>query len=367
MKAPYFALLLIAPPLAALAQSAAPSVAASGSAVDIYGTIDAGIESEHGCKGPCPTTKLDSGIEDGSRLGIRGREDLGNQVSAVFTLEAGILNDTGASDQNGLLFGRQAFVGLDSARYGALTMGRQYNLNYSMLVDMADPFKGGLAGAASNLVGYTQKRYDNSIKYVTPALAGVTAAAIYSFGESPNSIATNRAFGAMIGYANGPFNISIAHQRKDDPVVPAGTVQLDQAASNTLVAANFNFGAGTAYAAFGRDRGAGSSPWDASNPYGAVALATPSTDSRDALIGVSVPRGAFTFMASYIRKDDRSMLDQDADQIAVGMTYAFSKRTDVYTSFAKIHNKNGAFYTVGNATSAGNGDRAINIGLRHSF
>ena len=36
-------------------------------------------------------------------------------MPAIFTLEAGMLMDTGASDQGGLLFGRQAFVGLKTA------------------------------------------------------------------------------------------------------------------------------------------------------------------------------------------------------------------------------------------------------------
>ena len=72
-------------------------------------------------------------------------------------------------------------------------------------------------------------------------------------------------------------------------------------------------------------------------------------------------------MASYIHKDDRSILNQDADQLAVGMTYALSRRTDFYAAVAKIRNKNGAAYTVGNATSAGHGDRAVNVGIRLSF
>src|SRR5471032_280150 len=288
--------------------------------------------------------------------------------SSNSTLEEGIQNDTGKADQNGRLFGRQAFVGLDSAHLGALTLGRQYNLQYQVLVDVADPFKGGLAGTATNLMGYSVMRYDNSIKYVTPSSHGWSAAALYSFGESPNSSATNRAYGASLGYADGPVNVSVAHQRKDNPGdFSSGDNVVDQSASNTLVAANFKVGVATAYAAFGRDKGVGSPPWDASNPYGALVLATPSNDSRDMLAGLSLPVGATTFMASYIHKDDRSILNQDADQLAVGMTYALSRRTDFYAAVAKIHNKNGAGYTVGNATSAGHGDRAINAGIRLSF
>ena len=355
----FLPLLLV--PLTAMAQTSAPSP------VTVYGTLDAGIVAEGGCAGNCPHTRLSGGVESGSRLGIKGREDLGGNTSAVFTVEAGILNDTGQSDQNGRLFGRQAFIGLVGP-LGALTLGRQYNLVYDTLTDVADPFHGGMAGSAANLVGYTVKRYDNSVKYVSPRLHGLTASAIYSFNESPSNSATNRAYGLTIGYANGPANLSVSYQRKDNPVDAVGTMPIaDLSARNVLVAANFNFGPFIGYAAYGHSKGEGSSPWDMSNPYGAVTTSTPSTNSRDVLFGLAVPRGPVTWLASYIHKDDRTLLNQDAHQIAVGVSYAFSRRTDIYGSFAKIQNRNGAGYTVGNATEAGHGDRALTIGLRHSF
>jgi predicted porin len=350
---------LLSGPLAAMAQG--------GTATTVYGTLDAGVVAERGCKVNCASTRVSSGIESGSRLGFSGREDLGGNTSAVYTVEAGILTDTGASDQNGKLFGRQVFVGLDGP-LGALTLGRQYNLVYDTLTDVADPFHGGMAGSAANLVGYTVKRYDNTIKYMSPRRSGFAAGAIYSFGESPYNSRVNRAYGLTIGYANGPANVSVSYQRKDNPIEAVGTMPAaDLSARNALVAANFNFGRFIGYAAYGHNKGEGSSPWDMSNPYGALAMTTPSTNSRDVLFGVAVPMGATTFLASYIHKDDRTLLNRDAHQIGVGVTYAFSKRTDIYASFAKIQNRNGASYTVGNATDAGHGDHAVMLGLRHSF
>lgn len=335
-------------------------------AVDIYGVLDAGVVGQRGCT-DCAATGLSAGVASGSRLGIRGREPLGDQVTAVFTLEAGVRNDTGESDQGGKLFGRQAYIGLNS-RLGALTLGRQYNPQYLSLTDVADPFKGGMAGSAGNLMGYSAKRYDNTIKYVTPRRRGISASAIYSFGESPYSSATNRAYGATLGYAKGRVNVSIAHQRKNTIVVGNDTVQaLDTSARNTLVAANVNLGGATVFAGYGVNKGQGSSPWDPANPYGTLTLARTSADSHDVLFGVAVPVGGATFLASYIRKDDRDAANRDARQAAVGVTYALSRRTDLYAAYAKIHNSNGAGYTVGNATDAGRGNAAFNLGLRHSF
>ncbi|QJD92292.1 porin [Duganella dendranthematis] len=355
MKPAFLTLALIAP-LSALAQT------------EVYGVVDAGVVADGGCRSDCAHTRVDSGVSSGSRLGVRGREELGSGTAAVYTVEAGFLNDTGVSDQNGRLFGRQAFVGLDGP-LGLVTLGRQYNLVYTTLTDVADPFHGGMAGSAANLVGYTTKRYDNTIKYTSPrSRSGLIGSVIYSFGESPFNSKVNRAYGATIGYEKGRVNLSLTHQRKDNLLDATGTTPaVDQSASNSLVAANVDFGRFVGYAAYGHSKGDGSSQWDETNPYGAVAQRDPSTNSRDVLLGVAVPMGATTLLASVIHKDDRGLANRDANQIAIGASYALSKRTNIYTSVAKIQNRNGAGYTVGNASNRGSGDRAVNIGLKHAF
>lgn len=369
MQTSYFALAVIGMGpwlLFAPAQAADGAGNAASSNVAVYGVLDAGIVAERGCAANCAGTKVSGGVASGSRLGLRGREALGNDVSAVFTLEAGIQNDTGQSEE-GRLFGRQAYVGLDS-RLGALTLGRQYNPHYLALTDVADPFKGGMAGSAGNLAGYSVKRYDNTIKYETPALRGVSASAIYSFGESPYSNANNRAYGATLGYSAGAVNVSVSHQRKNSLILAAGTLPaIDMSARNTLIAANLDLKVATAFAAVGVNKGYGSSPWDPNNAYSALALSMSSSDSRDTLLGVSVPVGGFKLLASWVRKDDRDLANRDASQVAVGLTYSLSRRSDFYASYAKIHNRNGARYTVGNASDAGRGDAAFNMGFRHGF
>ena len=370
MKTSYLALVVMGScvtamgPLALCAQ--AETNVPAGSGATVYGVLDAGVVTERGCAANCASTKVSAGVASGSRLGVQGREALGNDVAAVYTLEAGVQNDTGQSEE-GRLFGRQAYVGLDS-RLGALTLGRQYNLQYQALSEVADPFKGGMAGSAGNLAGYGVKRYDNTVKYVSPALRGVSAAAIYSFGESPYSRAQNRAYGATLGYSAGAVNVSVSHQRKNNLIEAEGTVPaIDMSARNTLIAANLDLGLATAFAAVGVNKGYGSSPWDPNNAYSSLALSMSSSDSRDTLLGVSVPVGAVKLLASWVRKDDRDLANRDASQVAVGLTYALSRRSDFYASYAKIHNKNGARYTVGNASDGGRGDAAFNLGFRHGF
>jgi predicted porin len=148
-------------------------------------------------------------------------------------------------------------------------------------------------------------------------------------------------------------------------VMPVGN---SYEARNSIIAANLNLGGAIAYAAFGVNRGNGNiTLWNPDNPYSASVSTTPSTDSRDVLVGLAIPHGATTFLASYIRKNDRDPANRDADQIAIGASYAASKRTDFYVAISRINNKNGAGYAVGNASEAGSGNKAINIGMRHAF
>ena len=338
------------------------------SSVQVYGLLDAGIVNENGCPGGC-TVRIDSGIASESRIGIRGTEYIGDGLSAIFALEAGILVDTGESNPSGVLFGRQAYVGLQG-KAGTLTVGRQQNLEYTALVDVGDPFKGGMAGAATNLIGSSNHRTNNSIHYYSGEVHGVSAAASYGAGEVPGDSSENRAWGISVGFANGPLTIRAAHQNRNvAKVAPATPMGNNLDAKNSILAANVRVGIATAYAAYSVNRGWGSSPlFNPDNPYGASMASTPSTDSRDILVGLAVPvGGATTLLASYIRKNDRDLANQDADQVAFGATYSVSRRTDFYAAYSHITNRNGAGYTVGNASSPGHGTSAINVGMRHAF
>jgi predicted porin len=337
------------------------------SSVHVYGLLDAGAVSERGCPGGCPV-RIDSGIASQSRIGIYGTELLNDSLSAIFTLEAGLLLDTGRSDQGGLLFGRQALVGL-KGKGGTVTVGRQMNLEYLALADVGDPFKGGMAGSATNLIGTTGRRVDNSIQYYTGEVHGVSAAASYGFGEVVGDPTGNRAWGVSVGFRNGQLTVRAAHQNRNVArVAPATPMGNTMDAKNSILAANVQVGIATAYAAYSVSRGWGSSPlFNPDNPYGAAIASTPSTKSRDVLVGLAVPFGNTTVLASYIRKDDRDLANRDADQVALGATYAVSRRTDFYAAYSHITNRNGAGYTVGNASSAGRGTSAVNVGMRHAF
>ena len=343
------------------------SAAFAQSNVTIYGIVDAGLVSERG--GIAGTAqKLTSGVASASRLGFKGTEDLGGGLSAIFNLEAGFRADTGALDNtNNQLFNRQSFVGLSSKEAGTLTLGRQYTPYYETLRDVADPFALGLAGTARNLfpVQGDQTRTSNSVVYQTPSFQGFKGEVSYTLGEQAGNVTTGREYGLFVEYANGPLNARVAYNARNNDTA---TVTTNTMGRNTLVAANYDFGVAKAYFAYGRDKGMNSAALGNNVAFTVVPVAA-SQDSTDLLVGATVPvtGTAGTVMASFIRKNDKEAFNRDADQWAIGYTYALSKRTSTYVAYAKIKNKNGASYTVGNNSEAGTGDKAFNLGLKHSF
>lgn len=338
---------------------------AQSSSVVIYGIADGGVVREMGGKNG-NETNISSGIGAASRLGFRGTESLGNGVSALFVLEAGMRLDTGAIDAAGTLFNRQAFVGLKSAA-GTLTIGRQNTPFYNALSQVADPFGAGYAGASKNLIPTSGTRTSNSVIYASPVVNGLSGEVSYSLAELGNSSSAGRQIGAALSYGAGKLNARLAHHHRNNDLVNGGLVQDRGIGRNTLLAANYDFGAFKGFLAYGVNEGLNSSPLpNSTNPFGGVAP-TASTDSSNALFGVTVPFGANVLMASFIRKNDETAFNQDADQWALGLSHSLTKRTSLYTSYAKIKNKNGAGYTVGNNSDVGSGDAAFNAGIRHSF
>lgn len=350
--------------MSAVALSGLAERAAAQSSVTIYGLIDAGIVRESGAV-TGPLTKQTSGISNGSRLGFKGSEDLGAGWSALFLLENGFQGDTGALGQGGLLFGRQSYLGLKSTDVGTVTVGRQFTPHYNTLI-MLDPFQVGLSGAAINIIPFTgnsSSRMDNSLLYVSPGFAGITGELAYAFGEVAGSSSVQSQWGAALAYANGPINARLGfHYRNNDTPTTKTS-----GARDTLLAIVYDFGVLKAHLGYGIDQGVNSSLIrNTANAYGNGAPIA-STDSRDLLAGITMPFGVHTFLASYIRKDDKTVRNQDASQWAVGYRYALSKRTDIYSSYAKINNRNGAGYTVGSAIEPGSGNVGFALGVRHMF
>ncbi len=191
---------------------------------------------------------FNGGIQD-SRWGIRGKEDMGDGLSAIFTLESGIdlpsgqLNNadgisglgtnsgsssSGAnSSLSGQLFNRQAWAGVASKEYGAITVGRQYEPMYDILttydpVQYAQLFSPlGFSGSLGGGIGVSEElRMDNSVKYAHK-LGDFNFAGMYQFGGIAGHNGAGSAWNLRLGYESGPVGIQAAYQRLTDALSAA--------------------------------------------------------------------------------------------------------------------------------------------------
>jgi predicted porin len=228
------------------------------------------------------------------------------------------------------------------------------------VIDASTLLEAGSADSATRVFGYPGKRM---------GLESVGDGRPFNLNGLDRDALNNRAWGISVGLQAGPVNFRIAHQNRNvakvAPAMPLGN-RMD--AKNSTVGASIELGAVKAYTAYSANRGWGSSPlWNPDNPYGAAMASIPSTDSRDVLVGLALPLGRTTLLASVIRKNDRDLANRDADQFAFGGTYAISRHTDVYSAYSLIRPRSGPGYMVGTPVAPMSGSSAINLGMRHSF
>ncbi|NKJ49296.1 hypothetical protein CIC12_21695 [Burkholderia sp. SG-MS1] len=167
--------------------SFACTAAMAQTSVTLYGIVDAGVQwTNHNLTstgGGASTFAAQSGGAQTSRWGLRINEDLGGGLAAVARLENGFNAMNGTMNNSGRLFGRSAYVGLSSSKYGTLTLGRQTTAIYDfgVLYDAVGP----ATWSAILLDSAMTSRADNSVTYVKKfGIGGGTLRIknLYSFG-----------------------------------------------------------------------------------------------------------------------------------------------------------------------------------------
>ncbi|SAL06005.1 porin [Caballeronia calidae] len=121
----------------------------------------------------------------GSRWGVKGQEDLGGGMKAIFQLENGFDPGTGRLNQGGREFGRQAYVGLSGNQWGTVTLGRQYDPSVYMVQGItADNYWGAIVATPGDVDNYDNSlRVSNAVKYVSPNFAGFQVEGLYGFSN----------------------------------------------------------------------------------------------------------------------------------------------------------------------------------------
>lgn len=355
--------------------------------VTLYGLIDAGITYTSNQGGHSNFQETSGGV-NGSRWGLRGSEDLGSGLKAIFTLESGFSITNGSSGQGGREFGRQAFVGLSSDQYGAVTLGRQYD----SVVDYLGPLSltGTSSGGTHAAHPYDNDNLDNSfrisnsVKYQSVNYGGLKFGGLYGFSNQSGGFANNRAYSLGASYNYGPLNVA------------AGYLQLNNSGSSTNtsgavsddstftaksqrtwgVGANYAFGPAAVGLVFTQTH------LDSLTGIGASASGTSSGLS----VGSSGARfnnyelnarynltPAVTLSGAYTYTDSRiDGVSPKWNQFSLQASYALSKKTDVYLEgvYQHVSNTGGSgIHAVINGLSASdtNQQTAVTVGMRVRF
>jgi len=338
--------------LALAVLTAVTGAASAQSSVTLYGKVDLGLVVDSGSASG-KAVRIASGVTGGSRIGFKGVEDLGGGMKAAFQLETGYCADSAAGAPNfctgsNQFMGRQAHGDLTGA-FGAISAGRQYSLGFNNLSTI-DPFGTGFAGQTNNssaagvyMIDPSGIRLNNSATYSTPNMGGFTASVETALGEQTGNWRANRETGAAVTYASGPVYAGFSFY-------DVGNSAGNGAAKKVyLLGGTWDLGVIKLHALGQRVTG-------------------PSTlDHANFMAGLTLPVAGGNVLASYTRHNDRTSADQDANQIGIGYLYPLSKRTSVYTAFARIQNLHGAAFLVGNATEQGTGNKAFNLGVVHNF
>lgn len=208
----------------------------------LYGKLDLFTEFNSG-GGQGDRWALESGGLNGSRLGVKGGADINDTFRAIYQLEAGFFANKGTLAQGGRFFGRQAYAGVESAKYGRLTFGRQYSPMYNSIIAY-DAFEQGYGSPTTDgNVSTGATRYDSSLVYSTPTFAGLSATAMVALGGETGK--SSDVYAVAVNYGIGPVGLTAAYQH-DDHVNSTTAI-----AKNAFVGASYQIKDTTLLAGYG--------------------------------------------------------------------------------------------------------------------
>jgi predicted porin len=328
--------------------------------VQVYGLIDAGVEVlNHTGANDGSMVRVVSGGKNTSRWGLRGTEDLGGGLKAVFNLEGGILMDTGASDGN--LFKRQANVGLEGG-FGRVIIGRSFTTTYDLVIKFdplgfAPNYSWATSGGATGPSKYGMTTaFDNLIKY-TGTSGGFTYGATVGFGEQSGNTADSRKYAVGGSWFGGGVGVMAAYEQVNGNILPA-TGNRDKTSAYHL----------------GVDYKTGQWRYVAGmRGYKLEAGKAATADLRGDTFwgGVTYVTGPVTLTGAVYHINTKELpaaKDADPTMLVARAMYALSKRTDLYLSAAHAKADHGQLVGLSrDDAGSGNTQTGVTAGIQHRF
>jgi predicted porin len=164
-------------------------------------------------------TPIPSAVSRANRVGVKGSEDLGNGLKAIYQVEFGVnLSDTNnnvASGSDAFTY-RNTFVGL-AGDWGTFLVGR-HDTPLKISTGKLDLFSDTMADY-NGTVGFDDNRTDNTVAYISPSFSGFSLAAAVIApggtefgGQNINADSLAEAYSIAAIFNNGPFYASAAYE-----------------------------------------------------------------------------------------------------------------------------------------------------------
>ncbi|AET92864.1 putative outer membrane porin [Burkholderia sp. YI23] len=358
--------------------------------VTLYGVIESAIVVQNHADpsggSVVSMNQAGEGFLSASRFGLQGIEDLGGGVKTRFVLENGFNSNKGTFDQQGQLFGRQAFVGLQGI-WGEVDLGRQYT-GAVVAISNVDPIFIGAPPTNSWLVFLTGQRFDNAVTW-TKKFGQLGVNLQYAFGGiAGHNSARSSASGGLTYMLNDSIFTGQLQQTRDSQSRSAKTWSLGAKIALGAVKLHADYLQSQRDAAFdatngGVDYASITNMSTAATPTTVAAMGSVFSQARRDqffTLGASyVPAATWQLTAAYMYDNTTASNFSGKRQTLYGVVdYFLSKRTDVYfaTAYDRVDGGwSGLFgttttnWTGGSGVKLNGGDNQMSyyVGLRHRF
>jgi len=362
----------IAAALAAAFIAPATALADNGN-VTVYGVFDVTFESVHNDK----TTRSNYSpqvLTNSSRLGFKGREDLGGGLQAIYQLEAQV-NATGADGTPGTLFNsqRNSNVGL-KGDFGMLFAG-YWDTPYKMSRKKVQMLENDSTFAAINIIGRESLSGASfvtrqpSLQYWSPNFNGFEVKLGYKpAGDDNTPVApgidvSKTVVSLATSYENERFYLTYGYEAMDD-------VKTTLTASTYTAVANLTNRANRVIGVYKFKDGQAGLTYERLDI--AQAASSTATVARNAWsLSGKYKMGNSHVGGFYTRADDTDGTpDSGAQQFTVRYGYNFSKRTELYGAYTNLNNDtNGKYKFESKAVDspAGSTSTGLGVGIVHIF
>ena len=349
--------------LIAAAVAAAVAAPAMAQNVTISGALDASVVAiqKANAAGNNVSGFVDSAIVS-SVWGLKGSEDLGGGLRAIFDLQGDIQTNNGGLNQNGI-FRRQANVGV-AGGFGEVALGVKTNPIIATNASLMPVSGNSVSTVTSQALNYADFFTRNAVTYTSPNMSGLQVQLQYGFDNTASATATGgRMYAASAAYTTGPLTVRAAMQdRSQNGSTSSSNTGFEKTGS--VFGASYKLGDVTLAAA------------GIKNEFN-TALNGAKTKVDGTQVGIGYQASAAWLLgASYTQAESSNLTNVQA-------RYALSKRTTAYVQYGRADNDakgtvnfaptatntGNAPATVlnGFAATAGKTQSSVGVGLIHSF